>query len=112
MITLEKTQMLPLKITDEGTIQISGSRITLDSIIHHFKMGSIPEEIAHKFPSLKLADIYSTVAYYLCNREMVEEYLKEQETAAEETRNFIESRQDTIALRERILARAEKQKLR
>ena len=105
-MTLETTQTLPLSMTEDGTIQIKGSRVTLDSIVHHFKIGSTPEEIADKFPSLSLVDVYAAVTYYLGHREAVEEYLKEQEAAAEETRRFIEARQDTVAIRERLLARA------
>ena len=87
-------------------------RVTLDSIVYHFKIGSTPEEITDKFPSISLVDVYAAVTYYLGHREAVEEYLKEQEAAAEETRRFIEAHQDRVAIRERLLARAAVKKLR
>jgi uncharacterized protein (DUF433 family) len=106
MITLDATQTLPLTMKEDGTIRITGSRVTLDSIIHHFKIGSTAEEIAQKFPSLKLADIYATITYYLNHQEKVEEYLQGQEAEAEKVRAFIEARQDTVDLRKRLLARS------
>ncbi len=89
MINLESTQTVPLTVTANGTIRIKGSRVTLDSVIHHFKLGATPEEIALKFPTLALVDIYATITYYLSRKNEVEEYLKEQDIVAEETRAFI-----------------------
>jgi len=106
---LETTISLPFEVTRYGTIRIVGSRVSLDSIIHHYKLGATAEEIAHKFPSLKLADIHLTIAYYLNNREEVEEYLRQQEIEANTLQQQIESnpkyQQSRAELRERILSR-------
>jgi uncharacterized protein (DUF433 family) len=106
---LETTQAVPLTLTEDGTIRITGSRVSLDSIAHHFKLGATAEQIAQKFPSLALADIYAAITYYLSHRDAVEEDLKQQEAEADAIQQRIESDpqyQATIAeLRERLLAR-------
>ena len=109
MIVLETTQTVPLTLSEDGTIRITGSRVSLDSIVHHFTLGATAEQIAHKFPSLQLADIYAAITYYLNHREVVEEYLRLQEAEGDAIQQRIEADpeyQIAIAeLRERLLAR-------
>jgi len=109
MTSLETTQTVPLTVWNDGTIRITGSRVTLDSIVHHFKMGATAEQIAHKFPPVELADIYAAITYYLNHRDEVEAYLREQEAEADAVQQRIESDphyQETVAeIRERLLAR-------
>ncbi len=95
----------PLTEWDDGTIRIIGSRVTLDSIIRHFKLGQTAEQIQHNFPSLNLREIYGAIYYYLENTDSVEQYLTQQQEAAQQGRNFIDSNFDTASLRQRILAR-------
>ena len=91
MVGLEETISMPLVVTEQGTIRIKGSRVSLDSIIHHFKLGATAEQIVQSFPSLSLCDVYSSIAYYLTHRQESEEYLKEQETAADALQEQLES---------------------
>ena len=105
MIELQTTQTVPLDVTDGGAIRISGSRVTLDSVIHHFKLGATAEEIAQKFPSLRLVDIYAAITYYLSHREAIESYLRSREEDAAEIRREIEAKQNTVGIREWLLAR-------
>lgn len=109
MQVVESTIDVPFTVTEYGTIRITGSRVSLDSIIHHYKLGATAEEIACKFPSVSLADIHLTIAYYLSHREAVEDYLQQQESEADALQRQIESEpkhHKTITeLRERILAR-------
>jgi uncharacterized protein (DUF433 family) len=99
------TQTAPLTLGEDGTIRISGSRVTLDSVVHAFQQGATAEQIQDSFPSLTLREIYGTIAYYLEHPDQVEAYLREQARAAEETRHYIENRQDSTSLRARIRAR-------
>ena len=62
---LQETISMLLAVTEQGTIQIKGSRVSLDSIIHHFRLGATAEQIVQSFPSLSLGDVYSSIAYYL-----------------------------------------------
>jgi uncharacterized protein (DUF433 family) len=83
MVALEETIKVPFAVTEQGTIRIKGSRVSLDSIIHHFKLGATAEQIIQSFPSLSLGDIYASIAYYLTHRQEIEEYLQQQETEAD-----------------------------
>jgi hypothetical protein len=44
MMTIETAQIAPLTLTDEGTIRITGSRVSIDSIIHHYVICSSEKE--------------------------------------------------------------------
>jgi uncharacterized protein (DUF433 family) len=109
MVALEETIIMPLVVTEQGTIRIKGSRVSLDSIIHHFKLGATAEQIIQSFPSLSLGDVYSSIAYYLTHRQEIEEYLQEQETGADAFQEQLESNPDYQAeiaeLRSRMLGR-------
>jgi uncharacterized protein (DUF433 family) len=109
MSKVETTMSVPLTTTEFGTIRIGQSRVSLDSVVYHYKQGATAESIAESFPSLNLPDIYAAIAYYLANRESVEEYLQTQEAEAKALQQQIESdpkyREATKQLRERILAR-------
>ena len=109
MFALQETISMPLVITEHGTIRIKGSRVSLDSIVHHFKLGATAEQIVQSFPSLSLCDVYSSIAYYLRHRQEIEEYLKEEETAADAIQEQLESnpnyRAEIAELRSRILGR-------
>src|SRR2546427_8658246 len=105
MVALETTQPVPVTLGEDGTIRISGSRVTLDSVVHQFKNGATAEQIQDDFPSLELRDIYSAIAYYLQHAQAIEDYLREQEQSATQTRSDIESTQDMTALRERLRQR-------
>lgn len=110
MATLETTQTVPLTVVDGGQIRITGSRVSLDVVVRHYQRGESPEEIREAFPTLRLADIYAVISYYLNHSAEVEEYLQQQEVKAEELRQKIESspfRVDREGLRERLMARRE-----
>lgn len=109
MTTLESIQKLPLRLTEDGTIRIADTRVSLDSVVHHYKLGASAEQIAQKFPALDLADVYAAITYYLNHEESVEEYLREQEAKGDEIQKQIEShpqyQKNSAELRTRLLAR-------
>ena len=102
---LSTTLPVPLTRWEHGTIRVTGSRVTLDVIVHQFKLGATAEQIQDCFPSLTLREIYGAVFFYLEQTAAVEEYLHHQEQASQETRRLIESRPETSALGEKIRAR-------
>ena len=104
-MTSDNIQTVPLTVWEDGSIRVAGSRVTLDSIVHEFKLGATAEQVLHSFPSVSLREIYGAIFYYLNNTEAVEEYLRQRDACADETRGFIESRLDTKSLRERIRVR-------
>ncbi len=91
MIVLETTQSVPLTQTENGTIRVTGSRVTLEAVVHQYQQGSSAEAILESFPSLKLADIHAVISYYLNHRDQVGEYLHDQEEKARSVREDIES---------------------
>lgn len=95
----------PLRLTEHGVLQISGTRVTLDSLVSRFDAGATPEEIVQQFPSLGLAEVYAVVAYVLSNRAEVDAYLEKRARIAESVRTEVERRWPAAGLRERLLAR-------
>ena len=82
---------------------------TPDSIIHSYKLGETPEEIADNFPPIALADVYAAITYYLTHREEVEEYLRQREREDDAVQGRLESdpkyQAEKAEMRERLLAR-------
>ncbi len=107
MKILKEKALIKFTETEFGTVRIGESRVSLASVVHHFKLGATAEEIYHKFPSLDLAEIYGTISYYLANREAVESYLKDQEQEAEMVRTEVDKKfgKENAEIRARILAR-------
>ncbi|HEX5447275.1 MAG TPA: DUF433 domain-containing protein [Pirellulales bacterium] len=61
----------------DGGYWLSGSRVSLDSIVYAFQQGQPAESIAHSFPAVSLEAVYGAIAYYLGNRQRIDEYLAE-----------------------------------
>jgi uncharacterized protein (DUF433 family) len=103
MIALPEAVVLPLKMDEYGAIRVSGTRVTLDTLIGFYQQGETPEALYAGFPSVPLADIYTVIAYYLANQAEVEAYLDERRQQGEairqewETRNPPPSRAELIA---------------
>lgn len=84
---------IPLSRLENGVYRVSGTRIPLERIVESYKAGATPEEIAASFDTLRLADVYMLIGYYLDHREEVEQYLREAEEQAEGIRRQIEAAQ-------------------
>ena len=56
-------------------IRIKGTRIDVDFVIELHRAGESPEEIAARFDTLELVQVYATITYYLQNRTALDEYL-------------------------------------
>ena len=64
-------------------IRIKGTRIDIDFVIELYHAGESAEEIAARFGSLELVQVYAAITYYLQNRVDVGAYLKRREKIAE-----------------------------
>lgn len=74
--------------------------------IREFHNGPDPEAIVHGYSTLKLADVYDVIAYYLRHREEIDEYLRGRRAEAEKLREEIEAKQPSrTELRAKLLAR-------
>ena len=96
---------IPLVFDEHGVARIKGTRVTLDSLVTAFRLGSTPEEIVLQYPTLDLADVYAVIAYYLRDAETVDSYLAESEARRAEVRRENEARWNPAGVRERLLAR-------
>jgi uncharacterized protein (DUF433 family) len=106
MIATIETINVPLQIDEGGGIRIADTRVTLDTIIIAFQQGETPEEIVNDYSSLKLADVYAVIAYYLENKAVVENYLQRRSDEKEQIRKQYEIKHGSQKLlRERLLAR-------
>ncbi|MEG3968582.1 DUF433 domain-containing protein [Microcoleus sp. T2B6] len=95
----------PLQTNADGVVRVGKTRVTLDTVIAVFKQGSTAEEIVYRYPSLRLADVYATIAFYLNHQQEVETYLQQRQQQAQEIRKMNEARFDPQGLRDRLLAR-------
>jgi uncharacterized protein (DUF433 family) len=96
---------VPLRVDPQGTIRVGQTRVTLDAVVAAFTAGATAEEIAQRYPTLDLGDIYAVLAYYLHHRAEVETYLAQQRRQADQVRHEQEGRCDPTGVRERLLAR-------
>jgi uncharacterized protein (DUF433 family) len=70
----------------EAGYYVIGSRIPLDTIVVAFLAGDSPETIVTSFSTLTLEQVYGGISFYLANREMIDEYLREADEEYERRR--------------------------
>ncbi|XPM60063.1 MAG: DUF433 domain-containing protein [Leptolyngbya sp. IPPAS B-1204] len=62
----------------EAGYWLSGSRVSLDSIVYAFLRDELPEQIVQNFPTLTLEQVYGAIAFYLSNQAAIDAYLKKE----------------------------------
>jgi uncharacterized protein (DUF433 family) len=62
-----------------GGYFVSGTRVSLDSIVYAYRLGESAESIRQNFPSLSLVQVYGAITFYLLNQHTVDAYLTEAE---------------------------------
>lgn len=68
-----------------GGLYVAGTRVSLDSVVISFQEGDSPEQIVQSFSTLKFAQVYGVIAYYLENEKTINEYIAEGERELERT---------------------------
>ncbi len=88
----------------DGDYLISGSRILLEAVVQEFLDGRSPETIQQSFPTLKLADVYGAIAFYLDNQPEITAYLQQRRIVYEARRqqNVYQHQEFRLRLKERI----------
>jgi len=99
---------VPLEIKEDGVVRVTGSRVTLDTVVGAFNEGASAEEIVEQYPSLALTDVYAVLNYYLHEKQTVDVYLSEYRQRGEQIRREVEARFSPVGIRERLLARRAK----
>ena len=100
---------VPLRTDADGVVRVGATRVTLDTIVGAYENGATPEQIAQQYPAVTLPEIYATIAYYLAHAAAVGAYLDQREKLADEVRKRIEADQDLTGIRDRLMARRDKQ---
>lgn len=101
-----QSEPVPLTLEENGDVRVSGTRVHLEGIVHAFEEGAIPEEIVLRFTTLRLADVYAVIAYYLRHKAEVQDYLRWRDRKAEEVWQKIQAHQGDLGdIRARLLAR-------
>ena len=70
----------------EGAFFVAGTRVSLDSIVYAFREGESPETILQNFDSLRPAQVYGAIAFYLENQPCIDAYLVKQQRRVDEMR--------------------------
>jgi uncharacterized protein (DUF433 family) len=107
MSALPITVVVPLFTDTDGAIRVRGTRVLLDVIVTAFLAGATADEIAQKFPTLALADVYQIIAYYLNNTAAIDSYVAQRQAEAAVLENEMKQRFNSVGLRARLLARQE-----
>ena len=105
MSLLVPTQAIPLTTDADGVVRLGTTRVSLDTVVAAFHDGMTAEAIVEQYPSLRLADVYSAIGFYLSNTIEVENYLNERKGVASDVRAATESRAIHHGIRERLLSR-------
>jgi len=78
--------------TRDAGYWISGTRVSLDSVVLTFLDGLSPETIAGEcFPTLTLEQVYGAIAYYLAHRQEIDSSLKQADAEFENLRQVTNS---------------------
>src|SRR5437764_13612110 len=88
-----------------GGYCISGTRVSLDSVVYAFRRGASPETIKSSFPTLTLEQVYGAITYYLSKQTEIDVYLRQSEEAYEAARqaNHDQLRREEPELYERLM---------
>ncbi len=105
-LTIEPVAV-PLRQDTEGVVRVGDSRVLLELVVRAFRRGATPESIVQSYETLKLADVYTVLAYCLTHQEQVDAYMRRCDDESDELRRRIEAAQSTRSdLRERLMQRA------
>src|SRR5215471_9193436 len=70
-----------------GGYYLTGTRVSLDSVVYKFLNGSSPETILQSFPLIgSLERVYGAITFYLANKAEIDEYLRRQDQLWEKLR--------------------------
>ncbi|MBF0199826.1 MAG: DUF433 domain-containing protein [Desulfamplus sp.] len=57
-------------------IRIRGTRVGIETVLDDYLNGMSPEEIAVRYTSLTLEQVYATITFYLHNQREIDQYLE------------------------------------
>jgi uncharacterized protein (DUF433 family) len=86
----QKNYVTQLNFEFEGqsriAYRVTGTRVSLDSVVINWLNGESAESITENFDSLTLEQVYGALAFYLGNREEIDDYLRQSQIEFEKLR--------------------------
>jgi len=73
-----------------GGYRLTGTRVSLDSVVYAWHNGLSPESIVDDFPVLTLEQVHGALAFYLARQDEIDEYLRLGEAEYEVLQKHIE----------------------
>jgi uncharacterized protein (DUF433 family) len=97
----------------EGDYFVAGSRVLLEAVVSEFLDGRSPETIQQSFPTLKLAEIYGAIAFYLDHQAEINAYLQQRRADYEARRqaNINQNQDFHLRLQEKLAEARQPQEL-
>ncbi len=80
----------------DGGYLVQETRVSLDSVVYAFLRGESPEGIADSFPVLQLEEIFGALAFYMANRDIVNQYLADGRREFDKLREQSRQRQPAL----------------
>ncbi len=68
-----------VRLDEHGVYRVGNTQVMLDGIVYGHLTGVTPESMQEQFPSLALEEVYGAIAFFLGNRDEVNEYLARQQ---------------------------------
>lgn len=96
---------VPIETGADDVMRVRGTRVPVETVVHAFRDGATAEEIAQRYSSLSLADVYQVIGYYLRHRAEMDAYVVERDQSQDEAKRVNESRWPADGVRERLMAR-------
>src|SRR5215831_14959251 len=62
-----------------GFFYVTGTRVSLDSLVYLLRAGASPESIRDEFEVLTLEEVFGALAFYLAHQHEVDAYLARQQ---------------------------------
>ena len=92
-------------------IRIKGTRVGIETILSEYLDGRIPEEVALRYPSVSLEQVYATITYYLHNRSEIEAYLEKGRSYEEQMWLAQQQNPPEVVKRLRLIAQKRREEL-
>ena len=70
---------------DPDDIRIKGTRVGIETVLEDYLNATSPEEIAIRYPTLTLEQVYATITFYLHNQREIDQYLERWRKYTEES---------------------------
>ncbi len=105
MIPANPTLTIPLAEDADGVLRVGGSRVSFDAVYEAYVEGLTVEEIAQRYPTVSLTDLYAVIGYTLNHLDLIEPYLNRRKAEAAAVRLMNEGQNNPSGVRKRLLAR-------